>query len=86
MQKDGCTAFAGKSPQEVLRMIDATPRPQIVLLDPADVAKHEEQLDDLRGKDAEFDITYNHSSEDDMERRASAVHPEYPYVFRTGAR
>ena len=47
--------------------------------------KHEEQLDDLLRKDAEYKFTYGHSGEDHIERLPSAVHPDYPDVFSTAA-
>ena len=52
------------NPQEVLRMVNAAPRPTIVLLDLADVARDEEQLNDVLHQDAEYNITYGHSRVD----------------------
>ena len=66
-------------------MVDAVPRPELVLLDPADVSGNEEQLDDVLRKDAEDNITYGYPSVDEIERFPSAVNPEYPYVFGTAA-
>ena len=80
MERDGCTEFVGKSPQEVLRMVNAAPQPEIMFLDPADVARNDEQLNDDRIKDTD-NIRCGHASVSDMEQIPSTAHPEYPYVF-----
>ena len=85
MQRDGRTELSGESPQEVLRMVDAAPRPEMVLLDPADVDGNEQRLDEELHKDAEDSITHGYSGVDAIDGIASAVHPEYPYVFGTAA-